>query len=119
MAVIRSGSVSLNDAQPHVNNLPFGGVGESGSGSYRGRATFDVFVHRRPYTNTPAWMESLIDIRYPPYPASKWKKARFALDETPDFDREGRQSQLTWLSYLIGGSPKSTASRVAVAAVSK
>jgi beta-apo-4'-carotenal oxygenase len=38
---------------------------------------------------------------------------------TPDFDRNGRQSRFTWLKYIIGGSPKSAASRVAVAAVGK
>jgi beta-apo-4'-carotenal oxygenase len=117
MANLRSGSVSLNDAQPHINTLAFGGIGESGSGAYRGRSSFDVFVHRRPYTNTPGWMDALLDVRYPPYPASKLRMVNATMVGTPDFDRNGRQSRFTWLKYIIGGSPKSAASRVAVAAV--
>jgi beta-apo-4'-carotenal oxygenase len=115
----RSGSVSLNDAQFHLQTLPFGGVGESGTGAYRGRSSFDVFVHRRPYTTTPGWMESLLDTRYPPYRPSKEKMAKFLYGVTPDFDREGRQSRFTWLKYLLGGSPKAAAGRAAVVAVSK
>lgn len=119
MAGLRSGSVSLNDAQPHVNTLPFGGVGESGTGAYRGRSSLDVWVHRRPYTNTPRWMEALLDVRYPPYTNSKLRTLKMSLSATPDFDREGRQSRFTWLTYFIGGSPQSTATRVAVTAVGK
>lgn len=117
MAALRSGSVSLNDAQPHVNTLSFGGVGESGTGAYRGRASFDVFVHRRPYTNTPGWMDLLLDARYPPFTAAKLKKLKMVLGGTPDFDREGRQSGFTWLKYLIGGTPQASAARVAVTAI--
>jgi beta-apo-4'-carotenal oxygenase len=112
MAVFRSGSVSLNDAQPHINTLPFGGVGESGTGAYRGRSTFDVFVHRRPYTKTPGWMDLLLDARYPPYTSIKLRKVAFIMGGTPDFDREGRQSRFTWLKYILGGAP-----RVVVAAI--
>ncbi|KAH8701908.1 putative aldehyde dehydrogenase [Talaromyces proteolyticus] len=117
MANLRSGSVSLNDAQPHVATLSFGGVGESGTGAYRGRSTFETFVHRRPYTNTPNWMDALLDVRYPPYPASKLKLFKATMVPTPDFDRDGRQSRFTWLRYVFGGTPKAAAARVAVAAI--
>ncbi|KUL92162.1 hypothetical protein ZTR_02449 [Talaromyces verruculosus] len=119
MAGLRSGSVSLNDAQPHVNTLPFGGVGESGTGAYRGRSSIDVWTHSRPYTNTPKWMESLLDVRYPPYTSSKLRMLQLSMGTTPDFDREGRQSRFTWLKYIIGGTPSSAATRVAAYAVSK
>ncbi len=42
-----SGGVCLNDTvmQVGVATLPFGGVGESGMGSYHGKASFDTFSH--------------------------------------------------------------------------
>ncbi|OKL64500.1 hypothetical protein UA08_00605 [Talaromyces atroroseus] len=117
MAVFRSGSVSLNDAQPHVNTLPFGGVGESGTGAYRGRSSFDVFVHRRPYTNTPGWMDYLLDGRYPPYTSTKMRKVNMVMGGIPDFDRDGRPSRFAWLKYILGGTSWSMATRVAVTAI--
>lgn len=45
----RSGGASVNDSYFHasIGTLSFGGVGDSGQGAYRGRASFDSFVHRR------------------------------------------------------------------------
>jgi beta-apo-4'-carotenal oxygenase len=88
-------------------------------GAYRGRASFDVFVHRRPYTTTPSWMESLLDMRYPPYLPTKEKMINITFGGTPDFDRDGRQSRLRWLQYLLGGTPKAAAGRAAIVAVGK
>ena len=61
----RSGGATVNDAFFHASipTLPFGGVGESGYGSYRGKASFDCFVHRRTVVSTPAWMERLLAVR--------------------------------------------------------
>lgn len=44
-----SGSVCVNDTllQLTIENLPFGGVGNSGMGSYHGQASFDIFSHER------------------------------------------------------------------------
>lgn len=61
----RSGGATINDAFFHASipTLPFGGVGESGTGSYRGRASYEAFTHRRTIVSTPGWMESLISVR--------------------------------------------------------
>ncbi|MBV5260899.1 aldehyde dehydrogenase family protein [Synechococcus moorigangaii CMS01] len=42
-----SGGVCINDTvmQVGVDTLPFGGVGESGMGTYHGKASFDTFTH--------------------------------------------------------------------------
>ncbi|KAL6234807.1 hypothetical protein BDW75DRAFT_156583 [Aspergillus navahoensis] len=114
----RSGGVSVNDASLHIPTLPFGGVGESGYGAYRGRASFDVFVHRRPITSSPGWLESILAIRYPPY-AGKLAKFKAASVSAPDFDRSGRKVRLGWLRYILtlgGGSAKAGAGRAAVVA---
>ena len=44
-----SGGVTINDAMTHVfvEDLPFGGVGASGMGSYHGKAGFLTFSHAR------------------------------------------------------------------------
>lgn len=49
IAQTSSGGACLNDTLLHVANsrLPFGGVGNSGMGSYHGRSGFDTFTHRR------------------------------------------------------------------------
>ncbi|KAL4921672.1 Aldehyde/histidinol dehydrogenase [Aspergillus aurantiobrunneus] len=114
----RSGGVSVNDAALHIPTLPFGGVGESGYGAYRGRASFDVFVHRRTITSSPSWLESILAIRYPPY-AGKLNKFKAASVMAPDFDRSGRKIRFGWLRFILtlgGGSAKAGAGRVAAVA---
>ncbi|KAJ6135383.1 Beta-apo-4'-carotenal oxygenase [Penicillium capsulatum] len=121
LASTRSGGVSCNDAALHIPTLPFGGVGESGYGAYRGRASFDVWVHRRPITSSPSWLESILAIRYPPY-AGKLSKFKAASALVPDFDRDGRKKTLGWLRFLFtlgGGSAKAGAGRAVVVAASE
>ena len=54
-----SGGVCINDTIMHIanENLPFGGVGNSGMGSYHGRLSFDCFSHRRAVVVTPTWLD--------------------------------------------------------------
>lgn len=47
--------------------MPLGGVGYSGLGSYRGRASFDCFTHRRSMATVPASGSSPLRVIYPPY----------------------------------------------------
>ncbi|OCK81950.1 aldehyde dehydrogenase [Lepidopterella palustris CBS 459.81] len=100
----RSGGASINDGFFHASipTLPFGGVGSSGTGAYRGRASFDVFTHRRTVTTTPAWIEGMLDIRYPPYTLAKQKKFANMNELKPNFDRNGRT--VGWFGWLLGMS---------------
>ena len=50
-----------------IPNAPFGGVGNSGHGSYHGRYGFDAFTHFRTVVTIPSWFEYLLGFRYPPY----------------------------------------------------
>lgn len=90
---IRSGGASVNDAFFHgsIPTLAFGGVGDSGQGAYRGKASFDCFSHRRSIIKTPGWMEGLLSVRYPPY-EGKLAKFRTMSEAKPNFDREGKVS---------------------------
>ena len=99
---LRSGGASVNDAFTHgtIPTLAFGGVGDSGQGAYRGKASFDCFSHSRSITSTPGWMERLLDVRYPPY-EGKLVKLRNMSQLKPDFDREGRVN-FSWVRFLLG-----------------
>ncbi len=62
-----SGGVCLNDTimQVGVWGLPFGGVGDSGMGSYHGKASFDTFSHQKSILKRSAWFD--LGWRYAPY----------------------------------------------------
>ncbi len=70
---LKFGGGCFNDCVVHLlnPNLPFGGVGESGIGSYHGKAGFDVFSHHRSILKRGTWLD--IPLRYPPYAGKlKW-----------------------------------------------
>ncbi|KKZ66245.1 aldehyde dehydrogenase (NAD(P)+) [[Emmonsia] crescens] len=123
LSSVRSGGATINDSFMHVSipTLPFGGVGESGSGAYHGRSSFDAFVHRRSIAATPAWVERMLSVRYPPY-AGKMQRTLRSSAVTPNFDRSGKTTTglfgwIVWLVTFGGGANKSGASRAAVAAI--
>ncbi len=62
-----SGGVCLNDTilQVGVPSLPFGGVGDSGIGSYHGKASFDTFSHYKSVLKNSFWLD--LNWRYAPY----------------------------------------------------
>lgn len=62
-----SGGCCVNDTILHLanSNLPFGGVGPSGMGSYHGKASFDTFSHFRSTMYRATWFD--LKDRYPPY----------------------------------------------------
>ncbi|OBT80984.1 hypothetical protein VF21_00270 [Pseudogymnoascus sp. 05NY08] len=109
LAATTSGGATIGDALFHASipTLAFGGVGDSGQGSYRGKASFDCFSHRRPITRTPGWMEKLLDIRYPPY-SGKLQKMISTSAVKPNFDRQLRTkygiTDYLRAAFLLGGS---------------
>jgi aldehyde dehydrogenase (NAD+) len=68
-----SGGVCVNDVMMHllVSGLPFGGVGESGYGSYHGRWGFETFSHRKAVFRRPGWVADP-PLLNPPY--GRWKQ---------------------------------------------
>jgi aldehyde dehydrogenase (NAD+) len=73
------GGACVNDTMVHLTNpmLPFGGVGESGVGSYHGRQSFDLFSHKKSVMVKPFWGDATM--RYAPYTSWKLKLLRFFL----------------------------------------
>lgn len=62
-----SGGVTVNDTLMHIahENLPFGGVGESGWGAYHGEAGFLRLSQQKPVMVQSKWARG--DLFYPPY----------------------------------------------------
>lgn len=68
---ISFGGGGVNEAIMHIttSNLPFGGVGASGMGSYHGEAGFKAFSHFKSIMDKPTWME--LNLKYSPRTAGK------------------------------------------------
>lgn len=62
-----SGGACINDTVMHIanENIPFGGVGNSGLGQYHGEESFKAFSHIRSVVTTPTWLD--LPFRYMPY----------------------------------------------------
>jgi beta-apo-4'-carotenal oxygenase len=90
-----------------VVTLPFGGVGTSGQGAYRGKASFDTFTHFRTVTETPGWADKLMAVRYMPYVPSELAQYLWLNGSKPDFDRDGKQitgvGYYMWSVFGLGG----------------
>jgi acyl-CoA reductase-like NAD-dependent aldehyde dehydrogenase len=64
---LSSGGACINDTFAQLLNLrlPFGGVGDSGMGSYHGKAGFETFSHSKSVVKRSTWADP--GIKYPPY----------------------------------------------------
>jgi aldehyde dehydrogenase (NAD+) len=62
-----SGGACINQTLMHLlpPELPFGGVGDSGSGAYHGKTGFDAFSHRKSVLRKPIRPD--LKLLYPPY----------------------------------------------------
>ncbi len=61
------GGGCINDTIIHLatSNMGFGGVGESGMGSYHGKVGFDTFTHHKSIVDKKTWID--LPMRYQPY----------------------------------------------------
>ncbi len=73
------GGGCLNDTIIHLatSNMGFGGVSESGMGSYHGKAGFDTFSHTRSIVDKKTWLD--LPMRYQPYTKLHEKMLRMFL----------------------------------------
>lgn len=64
---IPAGGATINDTLMHIvnNKVPFGGVGNSGIGSYHGFFSFELFSNAKPFVKRGTWMDA--PVRYAPY----------------------------------------------------
>ena len=66
-ALCSFGSGCINDAIIQLSNprLPFGGIGNSGMGSYHGKKSLETFTHRKSIINEALWID--LPVRYAPF----------------------------------------------------
>jgi aldehyde dehydrogenase (NAD+) len=64
---ISFGGGCINNSSWHLTNhhLPFGGRGNSGTGKYHGKYSFETFSHYKAILKTPTWFDPAL--RYPPF----------------------------------------------------
>ncbi|XP_077249772.1 aldehyde dehydrogenase family 3 member H1-like [Tasmannia lanceolata] len=69
--IISAGGLVINDIYLHITlpSIPFGGVGDSGMGSYHGKFSFNAFSHKKPVLYRSFAGEA--SARYPPYTPQK------------------------------------------------
>lgn len=74
------GGGAVNDSvmQLSNSNLPFGGVGFSGMGSYHGKAGFDTFSHFKSILDKPFWLEP--PVKYAPYSKKKLNLIKWLME---------------------------------------
>ncbi len=61
------GGGCINDTVVHLSNprLPFGGVGNSGMGSYHGKRSLETFTHQKSIVKEALWID--LPVRYAPF----------------------------------------------------
>ncbi len=75
------GGGGVNDALMHLANskLPFGGVGDSGIGSYHGEYGFKAFSHFKSVLDKPTWIEP--NLKYYPLSLRKLKLIKLIMGQ--------------------------------------
>ena len=73
------GGGCINDTIVHIatSKMGFGGVGNSGMGSYHGRKSFETFSHTKSILKKHRWID--LPMRYQPYTAAKERLVRLFL----------------------------------------
>lgn len=94
-----SGGAVINDCLVHLGNeeLPFGGVGKSGSGQYHGKYSFECFSHRKSVLMKSNYLD--IWARYPPYDSLKKLMLREGNKPITKFQNK----VMRWATYGIIG----------------
>jgi len=77
---ISFGGGAINNTVIHLANpqLPFGGVGNSGIGSYHGKFGFDAFSHYKAIMHSATWLD--LKQKYPPFGPSVYKAIRWIMN---------------------------------------
>ncbi len=73
------GGGCINDTIIHLatSRMGFGGVGDSGMGSYHGKESFNTFSRRKSIVKKSTWLD--LSLRYAPYSPKQEKMLRFFL----------------------------------------
>ncbi|XP_057188948.1 aldehyde dehydrogenase family 3 member A2-like [Triplophysa rosa] len=97
-----SGALLANDCLVHytISDLPFGGVGNSGTGRYHGKYSFDQLSHLRSCLIKKLNMEMVNQMRYPPHTAEKLRWARVFLLKQINLSKWRQMAQVAMVAAL-------------------
>ncbi|XP_061074256.1 aldehyde dehydrogenase family 3 member A2-like [Conger conger] len=97
-----SGGMVANDCLVHysISDLPFGGVGNSGTGCYHGKHSFDQLSHLRACLLKPLALEWANGVRYPPHTQNKLRRAHFLFLSRVSVTRLHRLALLSTVALL-------------------
>ncbi|SCU90045.1 LANO_0D07382g1_1 [Lachancea nothofagi CBS 11611] len=97
LTMVKSGGCIINDTMIHVaaSDAPFGGIRESGHGSYHGKWSFAAFSHERTVIKQPFWTDFINNVRNPPYTSNKLSLAQATIEVKPSFRRDGARATLS------------------------
>ncbi|CCE64127.1 hypothetical protein TPHA_0G02875 [Tetrapisispora phaffii CBS 4417] len=100
---LRSGDCIIGDTMIHVGiqDAPFGGIGNSGYGSYGGKWGFAAFTNERIVFNQPFWMDFLLSMRYPPFTPKKKALIENLTESEPWFNRRGNDDFILYRLPVI------------------
>ncbi|MFT5820808.1 MAG: aldehyde dehydrogenase (NAD+) [Crocinitomix sp.] len=75
------GGGGINEAVMQITNhhVPFGGVGESGTGAYHGESGFKTFSHYKSIIDKPTWFE--LNLKYSPRSTKKLKWVKLLIGQ--------------------------------------
>ncbi|KIJ47487.1 hypothetical protein M422DRAFT_248908, partial [Sphaerobolus stellatus SS14] len=98
-----SGMFVENDVIVHGASVvtPFGGVGGSGYGGYKGKYSYDLFSHAKPCFNSPKWRDTIAGLRFPPYTPAKLNRLKTFLLESVPYPRPGQPKPFNWTRLLV------------------
>ncbi|UXI18225.1 paired amphipathic helix protein Sin3b [Sarcoptes scabiei] len=101
-----SGSICINDCllQMSVEDLPFGGVGNSGIGKYHGHHSFECFSHPKSVLsrNLNPILEYLSNSRYPPFNGSKLLRMKMVTSRTVVDKIDFHEAFKYLLTFILG-----------------
>jgi len=100
-----SGAFVINEACFHLlnNDLPFGGVGNSGLGAYHGQTGFDNCSHLKPVFDKAPLNIYPYSSRYPPYNNFKIGTLKFLFKYANVYERKVLKA-LMFISLMIAGT---------------
>jgi len=77
--LIAFGGGAINNTVIHFanSNLPFGGIGNSGIGSYHGKFGFDTFSHPKAIMHSATWLD--LKQKYPPFGPAIYRAIRWIM----------------------------------------
>ncbi|CAH0041739.1 unnamed protein product [Clonostachys rhizophaga] len=107
---VDSGGITVNGTLFHsfVDSAPFGGVGDSGHGTFHGEHSIDCFTHKRTVVTPPSFLDRVLNVTYAPYDMKHVGRTNiantmgFKRGETlEDQRRVGPSSSLRWVLPAI------------------